>query len=127
MTAALSLDLRERVISAIGAGASCRRAAERFGVGAASAIRWHARFRQMGEIASKPMGGDRHSHRVEAHAALILQSYEARPQIFLRELRDLLQQHGAQGSLSGLSRFFRRHGITRKEGRSTRASKAART
>jgi transposase len=115
------------VIAAIKAGASCRQAAERFGVGVASAIRWHARFRQVGEIASKPMGGERHSHRVEAHAALILQSYEARPQIFLRELRELLQEHGADVSLSGLSRFFRRHGITRKKGRFTRVSKAART
>lgn len=127
MSAALSLDLRERVIAAIETGASCRQAAERFGVGVASAIRWHARFRQDGEIAPKPMGGDRHSHRVEAHAALILGSYEARPQIYLREVRALLLTHGVEVSLSGLSRFFRRHGITRKKGRSTRASRAGRT
>ena len=127
MAAALSLDLRERVIAAIEAGASCRQAAERFGIGAASAIRWYARFRQEGEIGSKPMGGDRHSHRVEGHAAVILQSYEARPQIYLRELREVLQQRGAAVSLSGLSRFFRRHGITRKKGRFTRVSRTART
>jgi transposase len=127
MAAALSLDLRERVIAFIEAGASCRQAAGRFGVGAASAIRWYARFRQEGEIASKPMGGDRHSHRVEAHAALILQSYEARPQIYLRELREVLQERGADVSLSGLSRFFRRHDITRKKGQFTPASRAART
>ncbi len=53
MAAALSLDLRERVIAAIEAGASCRQAAERFGIGAASAIRWYARFREEGEIAAK--------------------------------------------------------------------------
>lgn len=127
MAGALSLDLRERVIAAIEAGASCRQAAERFGVGAASAIRWYARFRQEGQIAPKPMGGDRHSEKVEAHAALILETYEARPQIYLREVREVLQEHGADISLSGLSRFFRRHGITRKRGRSTLASKAART
>ena len=107
MAAALSLDLRERVIAAIEAGASCRQAAERFGIGAASAIRWYARFREEGEIAAKAVGGDRHSHRVEAHAALILQSYRAQPQIFLREVRAVLQEHGAVVSLSGLSRFFR--------------------
>jgi transposase len=61
MARALSLDLRERVIAAIEAGASCGQAAERFGVAKASAIRWHARFRAEGEIAAKPMGGDRHS------------------------------------------------------------------
>ena len=56
MAAALSLDLRERVIAAIEAGASCRQAAERFGIGAASAIRWYARFREEGEIAAKAVG-----------------------------------------------------------------------
>ncbi len=60
------------------------------------------------------MGGDRHSHRTEAHAALIRQAYEARPQIYLREVREVLGESGAAASLSGLSRFFRRHGITRK-------------
>ena len=70
--------VRERVIAAIEAGASCRQAAERFGVGKASAIRWHARYRAEGAIAAKPMGGDRHSHRTEAHAALILQTLEDR-------------------------------------------------
>ena len=127
MAAALSLDLRKRVIAAIEAGASCRQAAERFGVGKASAIRWHARFRVEGEVASKPMGGDRHSHRVEAHADLILQALEERPQVYLREVRDALQEHGTAVSLSGLSRFFRRHGITRKKGPSTRPSKTVRT
>ncbi len=52
MAAVLSLDLRERVIAAIEAGASCRQTAERFGIGAASAIRWYARFREEGEIAA---------------------------------------------------------------------------
>ena len=127
MAGALSLDLRERVIAAIENGASCRKAAERFGVGVASAIRWHARFRAEGEIAAKPMGGDRHSQRVEAHAELIIQVYEARPQIYLREVRDVLEENGVAASLSGLSRFFRRHGITRKKGRFTPASSAART
>ena len=42
MVPALSFYLRERVIAAIEAGASCGRAAERFGVAKASAICWHA-------------------------------------------------------------------------------------
>ncbi|OYV42287.1 MAG: hypothetical protein B7Z75_13445 [Acidocella sp. 20-57-95] len=70
--------VRELVIAAIEAGASCRQAAERLGVGKASAIRWHARYRAEGVIAAKPMGGDRHSHRTKAHAALILQALEVR-------------------------------------------------
>ncbi|GJE62162.1 hypothetical protein MPOCJGCO_4292 [Methylobacterium trifolii] len=39
MPSALSIDLRERVIATIEAGSSRRQAAERFGVGKASAIR----------------------------------------------------------------------------------------
>lgn len=39
MAKALSVDLRRRVVAAIDGGLSCRQAAERFGVSAASAIR----------------------------------------------------------------------------------------
>ena len=127
MAAALSLDLRRRVIAAVGAGASCRQAAARFGVGIATAIRWQAQLRQEGHVSAKPMGGDRSSHRIEAHAALLLTMLEARPQLFLRELCDQLREHGVQTSTSGLRRFFTRHGITRKKGRSTRPSRIART
>ena len=35
-------------------------------------------------------GGDRHSHRVEAHKGLILAACRRKPALFLRELRDLL-------------------------------------
>ena len=117
MARALSLDLRERVIAAIETDASCVQAAERFGVGKASAIRWHARYRSEGEIAAKPMGGDRHSRRTEAHAAADPESAtRLRPQIYLREVKDALEENGATASLSGLSGFFRRHGVTRKKG-----------
>ena len=127
MPGALSLDLRRRVVAAIEAGASCRQATARFGVGAATAIRWQSQVQHEGRLAAKPQGGDRSSHRVEAHAALILQSCEKSPQLFLRELRDLLREHGLHTSTSGLSRFFARHGTTRKKGRFTRPSRSART
>ncbi|MCJ2079830.1 IS630 family transposase [Methylobacterium sp. J-090] len=116
MPSALSVDLRARVVAAIEAGASRRQAAQRFGIGAASAIRWHERFRREGRIAPKPMGGDRNSQRLEAQAALILRTYEEQPLSFLRELRDRLSERGVRASTSSLSRFFARHGITRKKG-----------
>ena len=126
MPAPLSVDLRERVVAAVAAGASCHRAAARFGVSVSSASRWAARVRQKGKVAPKPSGGDRASHRIEAHADLILSLHEARPEIFLRELRDALAEHGVATSTSGLWRFFRRHRITRKRGRSTRPSRDGR-
>jgi hypothetical protein len=72
------------------------------------------------------MGGDRNSQRLEAQAALILRLDEERPLSFLRELRDKLPERGVRASTSSLSRFFARHGITRKQGLSTRPSESGR-
>src|SRR5829696_3048751 len=95
MPSALSVDLRERVIAAIETGTSRRQAAKRFGVGAASAIRWPDPFRQEGRIAPKLSGGDHGAPAIEAHADRILALCEAHPPIFLRELRDALAGHRA--------------------------------
>jgi transposase len=61
---------------------------------------------------------------IEVHADLILSLDEAQPELFLRELRDALAEQGVPTSTSGLSRFFARHGITRKKGRCTRLSRS---
>src|SRR3954449_11994495 len=127
MPTTLSVDLRQRVVTAAAAGASCRQAAERFGVSRASVSRWSRHKQREGHVAPKPLGGDQRSQRIEAHAALILQTYEARPQIFLRELRDALQEKGVTVSTSSLSRFLARHRISRKKGRSTQPSRSGRT
>src|SRR3712207_3369223 len=127
MPSPLSVDLRERVVAAVAAGASCRRAAARFGVRVSSASRRAERFRNEGQLASKPMGGDHTSKRIEAHAALILATSKQEPRLFLRELRDRLAEQGVQTSTSGLSRFFQRHGISWKKGRRTQLSRSART
>jgi transposase len=52
-----SLDLRERVISAVRSGMSRREAAEYFSVGISSAIRWAKRERETGSPAALAMGG----------------------------------------------------------------------
>ena len=127
MPSALSVDLRERVVSAVAAGASCHQVAERSGVSVASVSRFHRQQLGQGHVTPKPSGGDQRSHRIEAHADLILQTYKARPQIFLRELRDALLEQGVEVSTSGLSRFFARHQITRKKGRRTRLSRSGQT
>lgn len=91
MPSALSADLRERVVVAIEAGASRRQAARRFEVSPASAVRWHEAFAREGRTRAKPMGGDQRSHAIEAQADLIRQTYEAKPGLFLRELRGHLE------------------------------------
>ena len=67
----LSFDLRSRVLAAVDGGLSCRQAGERFGVSASSAIRWAALRRAGGDARPKPQGGDRLSHKTEAHAGPI--------------------------------------------------------
>jgi transposase len=127
MPTTLSVDLRQRVVSAVVAGATCRQAAEHFGVSRASVSRWSQQKQREGHVAPKPLGGDQRSQRIEAHAELILQTYEARPQIFLRELRDALREEGVTVSTSSLSRFLARHRISRKKGRCTQLSRSGRT
>ena len=127
MPSPLSVDLRQRVVAFMLSGASCREAAARFGVSAASASRWAARRRHDGHLAPRPMGGDRHSRRMDAHKGLILATCRHKPALFLRELRDDLARRGVQASTSGLSRFLARHGITRKKGRCSPPSSIGRT
>ena len=90
MSKALSVDLRERVVAAIAAGSSCRAVAVRFGVSAASAVRWTALVRQVDSGAPGPLGGARRSAQVEEHAALILHLVGQESDITLREIRAAL-------------------------------------
>ena len=82
MPTTLSVDLRQRVVSVVAAGATCRQAAERFEVSRASASRWSQQKQRVGHVAPTPLGGDQRSHPIEAHADLILQTYEGPPADF---------------------------------------------
>ena len=123
MGRALSRDLRDRVVAAVDGGVSCRRAAERFGVSAASAIRWRQLALVHGTPAAKAQGGDRRTAKIEDHAAFILQAIERQPDPTLAELREMLAERGVSTSIATLWRFFARHGITRKKRPATRRSK----
>jgi transposase len=57
MSRPYSLDLRERVVASVEAGASRHEAADRFEVSVSSAIRWVQRFMREGSAAAKPLGG----------------------------------------------------------------------
>jgi transposase len=94
MSKALSVDLRERVVAAVAAGASCRVAAARFGVSAASAIRWAALAKEAGSVAPGPLGGDRRSARIETHAPLILRLVEQKSDMTRKEIRAELANEG---------------------------------
>ena len=127
MSKALSLDLRTRVLSAIAGGLSCRKAAQRFGVSASSAIRWRALQREQGNARPKALGGDRRSARIEAKAGLILALITETPDITLMEIKTALAENGVGVGIGTLWRFFDRRRITLKKRRRTRPSRTALT
>lgn len=126
MPSSLSVDLRERVVAAVGEGASGHQASARFGISVSSVSRWSERFRLDGQVAPKPSGGDNVSQRIETHAELILAIYEAQPQILLRGLRDVLAEQDVQTSTSSLSRFLPVTASTEKRGGARRRAGAGR-
>lgn len=122
MSKALSLDLRERVLSSVAEGASHREAGRRFGVSPASVSRWRALARRQGDAKPGPLGGDRRSGRIEAHAEAIMALVEGEPDMTLHELRAALAARGQTFGIGTLWRFFRRHGVTLKKRPATRTS-----
>jgi len=119
----LSFDLRSRVLAGVDAGLSCRQAAERFGVSASSAIRWQGLRLAGGDARPKRQGGDRLSHKTEAHAGLIQAVLDEVPDITLPELKARLAGQGALVSVAALWRFCHRHKLTRKKRRRTPQSR----
>jgi transposase len=123
MPKSLSTDLRNRVVAAVGAGASRREAAARFGVSAASAVRWVALAHRQGDARPKRQGGDRRSHRIEDHGELILALVRETPDMTLVELRTELAERGISAAVSTIWRFLDRCAMTLKKRRRTHPSR----
>jgi transposase len=115
MGKALSVDLRTRVLAAVGQGATHREVAARFGVSAASVSRWRALQGAQGDLRPGPLGGDRRSARVEKQAHVIVGLLEQMRDATIEELRAALGAQGHQFGYGTLRRFFKRHRITRKK------------
>lgn len=125
MTRPLSNDLRVRLVAAVGAGLSCRAAAERFGVAASTAIKWVRRWRDTGGVAPRPQGGDKRSGRIESHAAEILELIAGKVDITLVELAEHLQRaHGERFAPSTIWRFLDRRAQTFKKNRARQRAAA---
>lgn len=127
MSKALSVDLRERAVAAVRAGATHREAAERFGVSAASVSRWQVLERAQGNVRPKALGGDRRSRHIDAHKAAIVEALGPQADRSIEEVRHVLAQQGLVFSFGSLQRFFRRHAITRKKRPHTPRSRTAPT
>jgi transposase len=127
MARTLSQDLRDRVVSAIDGGMSCRAAAAHFDVSISSAIRWRRLALRDGRAVAKPRGGDRHSGRIEAHGDFIKELLAEQGDITLTEIQARLAERGVPVGIGTVHRFFARHGITRKKRSGTRSSKTGPT
>src|ERR1700759_2767133 len=92
-----SLDLRERVVSAMTAGMSGQKAAQHFSIGESSALRWARRAHETGSPKAKPMGGTR-PFVLEAHRRWITVRLAEKPALTLRALAAELKARAAKGS-----------------------------
>jgi transposase len=119
-----SIDLRERVIEAIAAGASRRETAEQFGLSPSVVIIWAQRWEATGNIAPTPTGGS--VSPLDEHEDFILGLIKEQPDMILDEIVAALAKAKIGGSRTAVWRFFDRHGITFKKKLFTQRSKDAR-
>ena len=121
----LSMDLRERLISAVEGGMSRRSAAKLFSVAPSTAIKWVDQQRRTGSVRPRARGGDHRSHRLEAHADEIL-ALAKDTDLTLAELVDYLRQtHGLNVAQSTIWRLLDRHDMTYKKNCARRRAAAA--
>jgi transposase len=114
MTRPLSNDLRERVVSAVASGESCRSVAARFGVAVSSVVKWSQRYRATGSVVPGKMGGHR-KRRLEPYRAFILERISQTPHLTLHGLKDELAARGIKVSHNAVWLFLRREGLRFKK------------
>ncbi len=109
-----SLDLRERVVSAVESGETCRSVAARFGVAVSSVVKWSQRYRATGSVAPGQMGG--HRRRVlEPHRDFIIEQIARTPHLTLHGMKDILASRGVEVSHQAVWTFLRREGLRFKK------------
>jgi transposase len=124
MAKAYSDDLRVRVVRAVEAGASRRSAAAKFEVSVSFVIRLVQQWRATGSAGVRGTGG-RPRHRLEPHAGLVDRLLAAKRDITLEELRQALAREGVTVSRSGVDRYLKARGLTRKKRQAMPPSRTA--
>jgi transposase len=116
MGKSLSLDIRERVVALVDDGFSCREAARRLRISAASAVRIMQRKRRTGGVKAAPQGRPRHS-KLDAVSDWLMSRVETEPDITMPELAEVLkQEHDLTATPAMLSRhLIHRLGFTYKK------------
>ncbi len=113
---AYSMDLRRRILAACNRGEGTRFVADRFGVSPAWIRRLKQRFREDGELAPRPCGGDRRSKFDEAALDKLHKKVSAQPDATLEELRVWAKEElGINCSVMATHRALKRIGLTFKK------------
>jgi transposase len=114
MAKPLPVELRIRITGYVAAGHSRRQAAQIFGVGVSSAVRYTARQASTGTVEPSKQGGDRRS-KLREHKDFILRRVSEVPDITLAELTSELAARGVVIHPSNVSRFLSAAGLTYKK------------
>ena len=116
MGKSLSLDIRERVVALVDEGVSCREAARRLRISAASAVRIIQLRKMTGSVAPRARGRPRGGGKLDAVAPFLRREIETRPDMTMPELAERLRAtHAVSADPAELSRYLRhRLGLTYK-------------
>jgi transposase len=120
-----SLDLRERVVTALEDGLSTRQAAARFSVSIAAVGEWGRRKRAQGNVLPAKQGKPAGSV-LDAHAEFILGALREKPDTTLEEMvARLAAERDVRVVWTTVWKFLDRHGQTHKKRLRMPASKSA--
>jgi transposase len=114
MAAPYSLDLRERVVAAVAAGMSRKKAAMHYQVSPSSANRWTRRLAETGSPAALPMGGNK-PFTLADEETWIRDRIEEKPDMTGRELLAELNQRGIEVGYYAVWHFLDHVGLSFKK------------
>ena len=115
MAAPLSQDLRRRLVQAVEAGSSARKAARRFAVSGSAAVKLVRRVRETGSTAPARIGGCR-TPLLAGHEALLQERVAAEGHVTLAEIKARLAERGIEaGCLTTIWSTLRRPGVSHKK------------
>ena len=121
-----SIDLRERVVSAVEEGGLSRRgAAAHFGVGVSTVITWVRRFREIGSVEPAKIGGYK-PVLLAAHRDYVHARFAEQPELTLRGLQQDLAARGIKVSYGAVWAFVHAEGLSFKKNRTGQRAGASR-
>ena len=114
MTKAYSIDLRERVVSAVLKGETIRSVGDRFGVAPSSVSKWSQLYQRTGSLVPGKTGGHR-PWLLTPHRDFISERIKQMPHLTVSRLQEELADRGVWVSRDTVWRFLRREGLSFKK------------